>query len=200
LVATGRRPNTDDLGCDAAGVRLDGRGYIVADEHYQTSQPGVFAVGDALDDGPQFTHTSWDDHRLLFDHLMGKPTRPRKERVIPYAVFTDPQVATVGLNETSARRHGVAYELATMPFGEIARALETDTKAGLLKLLVEPRDGRILGATMVGAQVGELVHIFIPLMQTGASPRAIAEAEFVHPTYAEGVQSLVLRLPAYALS
>lgn len=199
LVATGRRPNTDDLGCEAAGVRLDERGWVVADEHYQTSQAGIFAVGDVLG-GPQFTHTSWDDHRLLFDHLMGRRSRSRHARHIPYTVFTDPQLASVGLNEASARQGGVAYELATMPFAAIARARETDARAGLMKLLFDPRADRILGVTLVGAQVGELIHIFIALMQADASPRAIADAEFVHPTFAEGVQSLVMRLHAYSLS
>src|SRR4029077_20875271 len=127
LVALGRTPNTADLGCDAAGIRLDGRGYLVADDHYRTSAAGVYAVGDVLG-GPQFTHTSWDDHRLLFDLLMKQcaTRRGRKDRLIPYTVFTDPQVATVGLNERDARARQVHYELATMPFGEISRAIEVD--------------------------------------------------------------------------
>ena len=100
LVAIGRRPNTDDLGCEAGGVHLDRRGYMVADEHYATSAPGVYAVGDVLG-GPQFTHTSWDDHRLLFALLMepSAARRARTARIIPYVVFTDRQLAAVGLNE-----------------------------------------------------------------------------------------------------
>ena len=95
LLAVGRRPNTDDLGCDQAGVNLDARGFIVADDDYRTSAKGVYAVGDVLG-GPQFTHTSWDDHRLLFDILLGASRRSRFERFIPYTAFTDPQVAAVG--------------------------------------------------------------------------------------------------------
>jgi pyruvate/2-oxoglutarate dehydrogenase complex dihydrolipoamide dehydrogenase (E3) component len=199
LVALGRRPNTDDLGCEVGGVRLDQRGYVVADEYYATSAPGVYAVGDVLG-GPQFTHTSWDDHRLLLDALM-RPgaSRRRSDRIIPYAVFTDPQLATVGLNEQEARRRGVKYEVATMPFGDVSRAIEVDETAGTMKILLDPWSEKILGASLVGAEVGELLHVFVVLMQAGAKARAIVDAEFIHPTFAEGLQALVMRLPQYTL-
>ncbi|HEX8789754.1 MAG TPA: mercuric reductase [Polyangiaceae bacterium] len=201
LVAVGRSPNTADLGCDAAGIRLDARGHIEADEYYATSAPGVYAVGDVLG-GPQFTHTSWDDHRRLFDQLTkpDAPRRKRSERIVPYCVFTDPQVAAVGLNEHTARARGVRFEMATMPFGDIARATEVDETAGTMKVLLDPSSQRILGVSLVGAEAGELLHVFIPLMQAGAPATAIVGAEFVHPTFAEGLQSLVMRLPRYALS
>jgi pyruvate/2-oxoglutarate dehydrogenase complex dihydrolipoamide dehydrogenase (E3) component len=200
LLALGRRPNTDDLGCEAGGIRLDPRGYVVADDFYATSSPGVYAVGDVLG-GPQFTHTSWDDHRLLFDLLAGRegPRRGRNERIVPYTVFTDPQLAAVGLSERAARARGVRYQAATMPFGDVARAIEVDETAGMMKVLVDPESDRILGASLVGAEAGELLHVFIVLMQAGAPARAIADAEFVHPTFAEGVQALVMRLPIHAL-
>ena len=201
LVAVGRRPNTDDLGCDAGDVKLDARGWIVADEYYQTSAPGVYAVGDVLG-GPQFTHTSWDDHRRLFDALTSPAApRPRRtDRIIPYAVFTDPQVACAGLNEQGAQARGVPYEIARMPFADIARATEVDETAGTMKLLVDPASEKILGVSMVGAEVGELLHVFLPLMQAGLTARPIVDAEFVHPTFSEGVQSLVMTLRRYALS
>lgn len=198
LVATGRRPNTDDLGCDKAGIKLDAKGFVVADDQYRTSAQGVYAVGDVLG-GPQFTHTSWDDHRLLFDILMGRSRRGRRGRFIPYTAFTDPQVAGVGLTEKEAREKGIAFETATMKFGDIARAIETDETAGLLKVLVDPGTERILGAAIVGAEAGELIHVFVALMQAGASARAIVDAEVVHPTFAEGVQSVVMKLPRFAL-
>ena len=198
LVATGRMPNTADLGCDAGGIELDDKGYVVVGDHYETSAPGVFAVGDATAQ-PQFTHVSWDDHRLLFEHLMGRPSRGRNGRVTPSTVFTDPQVARVGLTENEAKARGVAYEVATMPFGDIARAKEVDETAGVMKVLVDPKTERILGAAVVGAEAGELIHVFVVLMQAGASARAIVDAEFVHPTFAEGLQSLVMRLDRYAL-
>jgi pyruvate/2-oxoglutarate dehydrogenase complex dihydrolipoamide dehydrogenase (E3) component len=198
LVATGRRPNTDDLGCDAAGVALDGKGYVIVDDHHATRAPGIYAVGDATPQ-PQFTHTSWDDHRILFDHLLGREGRSRSSRLIPYAVFTDPQVAGVGVTEAEAKACGLRYEVATMSFGSVARALEIDEPAGFMKVLIDPATERVLGATLVGAEAGELVHVFVALMQAGAPARAIVDAEFVHPTFAEGLQTLVTRLDRYAL-
>ena len=199
VVAVGRRPNTDDLGCEAAGIRLDKNGSIVVDDRYSTSAPGVYALGDVIG-GQQFTHTSWDDHRLLFDILTGRGKRGRSGRIIPYTVFTDPQVARVGLSEREAKKQGIEYEVATMPFGSIARAIELDEKAGTMKVLLDPKTERILGAAIVGIEAGELIHIFVNLMQVGATARGIVDAQQVHPTLAEGVQSLVMRLPRYSLS
>jgi pyruvate/2-oxoglutarate dehydrogenase complex dihydrolipoamide dehydrogenase (E3) component len=198
LVAVGRRPNTDALDCDAAGVALDARGFVVVDEQYRTSAAGVYAVGDVTG-GAQFTHATWDDHRLLFEVLNGRPARARSARIIPYTAFTDPQVAGVGLTEHEARARGVPYELATMPFGSVARAVELDETAGVMRVLIDPATERVLGASLVGAEVGELIHVFVALMQAGASARAIVDAEFVHPTFSEGLQSLVMKLPRFSL-
>jgi pyruvate/2-oxoglutarate dehydrogenase complex dihydrolipoamide dehydrogenase (E3) component len=197
LVATGRRPNTDDLGCDAGGVRLDQHGFIVTSDHYETSAEGVFAVGDATG-APQFTHVAWDDHRILFDKLMGRPSRARSSRHYPYVAFTDPEVAGIGLNEKRALEQGVPYELATMPFSHIGRAIETDERSGVLKVLLDPKTERVLGACIVGERAGELIHCFAVLMEAGASARAIVDAEFAHPTFAEGVQSVVMALRRYS--
>ena len=197
LVAVGRRPNTDDLGADAAGIELDERGFVVVDDHYRTSAAGVYAVGDVTG-GPQFTHTSWDDHRILFDHLQGRGARSRANRIVPFTVFTDPQVARVGLTEKEAKARDVPYEAASMPFAHIARAIEIDEPAGVMKVLIDPATERVLGAVIVGAEAGELIHIFVALMQADASVRAIVDAEAVHPTFAEGVQSLVQRLDRYS--
>jgi pyruvate/2-oxoglutarate dehydrogenase complex dihydrolipoamide dehydrogenase (E3) component len=199
LAAVGRRPNTDDLACERGNVALDAKGFVKVDDQYRTSAKGVYAVGDVTG-GPQFTHTSWDDHRILFDLLMGRPARSRSGRVIPSVVFTDPQVASVGLNEREAKARGVRHEVARMPFGSIARALETDEMAGILKLIIDPDSERILGANVVGAEGGELIHTFAALMQAGATARAIVDVEIAHPTFAEGLQSVAMRLPRYALS
>lgn len=197
LVATGRRPNTDDLGCDAAGIRLDARGFVAIDDRYRTSAPGVYAVGDVTGE-PQFTHVAWDDHRLLFGLLTGRSQRGRGGRAYPYCAFTDPQVAGVGLNERRAREQGIPHEVATMPFERIARAIEVDERAGLLKVLVDPKTERVLGAGIVGAEAGELIHVFVALIQAQASARAIVDAEFVHPTFAEGLQTVVMSLDRFA--
>lgn len=199
LVAVGRTPNTGDLGSDAAGIALDKRGFIEVDDRYRTSVDGVYAVGDVTG-GPQFTHTSWDDHRILYEILQGNGERGRNDRLVPYSVFTDPQVARVGLSEREAKEKGIDYEVATMAFGSIARAIELDETAGKMKVLLDPETERVLGAAIVGVEAGELIHIFVTLMQAGASARAIVDAEAVHPTLAEGVQSLVMALPRYKLS
>jgi pyruvate/2-oxoglutarate dehydrogenase complex dihydrolipoamide dehydrogenase (E3) component len=181
------------------GLKVDGRGFVEVDDHYRTSAAGVYAVGDCTG-GPQFTHTSWDDHRLLFEGLMGRPGRGRKDRLVPYTAYTDPQVAGVGLTEREARQRGVRYEVASMPFGHVARAVETDETAGIMKVLLDPESERILGAFLVGAEAGELVHVFAALMMAGAPARALVDMETVHPSFAEGLQSLVMKLERYALS
>jgi pyruvate/2-oxoglutarate dehydrogenase complex dihydrolipoamide dehydrogenase (E3) component len=198
LVAVGRSPNTEDLGCDVAGITLDKRGFISVDEQYLTSAEGVYAVGDVLG-GPQFTHTSWDDHRILFDILQGNTARGRTGRLIPYCVFTDPQVARVGLSQREANEKRIPYEVATMPFSRIARAIELDEPAGILKVLLDPASERILGAAIVGVEAGELIQIFSVLMQAGGTARAIVDVQAIHPTLAEGVQSVVMNLSRYRL-
>jgi pyruvate/2-oxoglutarate dehydrogenase complex dihydrolipoamide dehydrogenase (E3) component len=198
LVALGRRPNTDELGCEKAGVRLDQRGSIPVDDHYRTSAEGVYAVGDVTP-GPQFTHASWDDHRLLFDHLMGRPSRLRSERLVPVTAFTDPQVARVGLTEKEAKEKKIDYESATLPFGHVARAIETDETAGILKVLIDPKSEKVLGAAIVGAEAGELIHVFVTAIAGGLTGRQMVDAEYVHPTFAEGIQSLLLKLKRYAI-
>jgi len=199
LLATGRRPNTDDLGCDAGGLELDAQGCLVVDERYQTSQRGVYAVGDCTP-GPQFTHVSWDDHRVVFETLLGRPARPRAQRLVPYTVFTDPQVAGVGLTADAAREHGFEVEIASLPFGNVARAIETDETAGVIQVVLDAKTERILGAFIVGMDAGELIHVFSTLMKSGATAQTIVDAEFVHPTFAEGLQTAVMRLPRYALT
>lgn len=198
LIATGRTPNTDDLGAEAAGLELDDEGAIVVDDRYRTSVDGVYAVGDVTG-GPQFTHASWDDHRILFDLLRGDDRRTRADRLVPYAVFTDPQVARVGISEREARERGVRHEAVSLPFGHVARARETGREAGVMKVLIDPETERILGASLVGAEAGELIHVFAVAMVAGAPASALVDAEMVHPTFTEGVQMVVMQLERYAL-
>jgi pyruvate/2-oxoglutarate dehydrogenase complex dihydrolipoamide dehydrogenase (E3) component len=199
LVATGRTPNTADLGCEAGNVAVDPGGHVLVDERYETSAPGVFAVGDCVP-GPQFTHVSWDDHRVLFEILSGRAARKRTERLVPTTIFTDPQVAGVGLSEQEARRRGFDIEVAVMPFGTIARAIETDETAGVIKIVLDARTERVLGASIVGVDAGELIHVLSVLMNAGGSARAIVDGELAHPTFAEGLQTALMKLPRYALS
>jgi pyruvate/2-oxoglutarate dehydrogenase complex dihydrolipoamide dehydrogenase (E3) component len=199
LVAVGRTPNTDDLDCDAAGIDTDARGFIRINDSYATTADGIYAIGDVTG-GPQFTHSSWDDHRILWDILFeGRADRDRSDRTIPYAVFTDPQVARVGLSEREAKQAGIEYELGSMPFGHVARAIEVDERAGIIKVLVDPRTDRIVGAAIVGLEAGELIHVFAVMIEAGANARALVEVEAVHPALAEGVQSALMKIERYAL-
>lgn len=197
LVAAGRTPNTDDLGCDAAGIELDQRGFIEVDPRYRTSAEEVYAVGDVTG-GPQFTHSSWDDHRILLSLLEEGGSRTRDDRLVPYAVFTDPSVGRVGISEREAKERGIEYEAATLPFGDVARAIETDETAGILKVLIDPRSERLLGAAIVGLEAAELIHVFVAMMAAGASARTLVDAEMIHPALAEGLQSVLFQLPRYS--
>jgi len=198
LVATGRQPNTGDLGCDAAGIRLDARGFVPVDDAFRTSAEGVYAIGDCTG-GPQFTHRSWDDGRLLFEILTGARAGGNEGRLVPYAMFTDPQVARVGLSEREAREKKIAVEVATLPFSHVARAIEADVPAGTMKVMIDPATERFVGVALVGAQAGELVHAFSLLMQANASARTMVDAELIHPTFSEGLQTLVMKLDRYRL-
>jgi pyruvate/2-oxoglutarate dehydrogenase complex dihydrolipoamide dehydrogenase (E3) component len=197
LVAAGRQPNTDDLGCAAAGIVCDERGAIRVDDRFRTSAEGVYAVGD-VNGGPQFTHTAWDDHRILFDLLEGRD-RSAAGRLVPYTVFTDPQVARVGISEREAAAGGLRVEVGQYEFGSIARARELDERAGIVKVLVDADSERILGAAIVGIEAGELIHILLALMRADAPARALVDAQIVHPTLAEGVQGALMNIPRYAL-
>lgn len=199
LVAVGRVPNTDDLGAEAAGIVRDDGGWIRVDDLYRTSAEGVYAVGDCTG-GPMFTHTSWDDHRILFEHLTGGTERRRGARIVPSSTFTDPQVAVVGMGEEEAREAGLDVTVATLPFGRIARAYETGRTAGVVKVVLDADAERILGAAVVGAEAAELVTVYQVLMEADAPVRALVDAQMIHPAYVEGLQSAVMTLDRWALS
>jgi pyruvate/2-oxoglutarate dehydrogenase complex dihydrolipoamide dehydrogenase (E3) component len=122
------------------------------------------------------------------------------QRLVPYTVFTDPQLKGVGLSEQTARERGFEVEVASLPFRNVARAIETDETAGVIQVVLDAKTERILGAFIVGVDAGELIHVFSTLMNSGASARTLGDAQFVHPTFAEGLQTAVLKFPRYALS
>jgi pyruvate/2-oxoglutarate dehydrogenase complex dihydrolipoamide dehydrogenase (E3) component len=199
LVATGRTPNTGDLGCDAAGIACDDDGFITVDDGWCTSAEGVYAAGDVTG-GPQFTHVAWDDHRGIYDVLTGRGAPSRGRRRVPHVTYTDPQVAGVGLTEREAKERGVSYELARLEFGKVARAIETDETAGVIRILVDPSTERILGATVVGAEAGELIHVVQALMLADAPARVFVDGQVAHPAFAEGVHTALMQLDRFALA
>jgi dihydrolipoamide dehydrogenase len=188
LVAAGRRPNTAALNAPAAGIQVSEKGSIVIDEHFKTTRPGVFAIGEAAGQ-PAFTHVSWEDHRRLLA-ILDDRSRSRDDRVLGYAAFTDPQVGRVGLSLKQAREKGLRAREARLEINSMARAIEWGHDLGFYQMVIDEESGRILGATLVGYEAGELVHVFMDLIEAGATWQVLERAQHIHPTYAENLPSL----------
>ncbi len=188
LVATGRKPNTSALNTTAAGVELDQQGYVKINDLFQTASSGVYAIGDVAKQ-PAFTHVSWEDYRRLKAILAGE-NRTRNDRVLGYAVYTEPQVGRVGLTLEAAKKKGFNACAVTLPMGHIARAIEWGHALGFYRLVVDQDTDKILGATLVGYETAELVHVFLSLMEAGASWQLLEQSVHIHPTYGEALPSL----------
>jgi pyruvate/2-oxoglutarate dehydrogenase complex dihydrolipoamide dehydrogenase (E3) component len=189
FVATGRLPNTDDLGLENIGLETS-KGIIEVDERLATPVEGIWAAGD-IRGGPMFTHTSWDDHRILLSQMAGDGSHTT-ERIVPYAIFTDPELGRVGMTEREAREAG--YEVEVMSFDmqrEKGKAREIGENKGLIKVVADASDGRILGAAVLTAEGAELVHVYVDLMNAGAPLDMLRNAVHIHPTLAEDIQSAV---------
>ena len=193
LVATGRVPNTDGLGLAAAGVRTDERGYILVDERLCTNVPGIFAVGDAKP-GPAFTHISYDDFRILRTDLVEGGDATTTDRLVPYCVFMDPQLAGVGLREEEARAQGRKVRVARMGMDHVARALEVAETRGFMKAVVDSDTDRILGFTVLGIEGGEMMGAMELAMMGGLPYTALRDAIFAHPTLMESFNNLFSRI------
>ena len=193
LVAVGRIPNTAGIGLKEAGVELDGRGYIRVNGRLETSAPDVWAVGECAG-SPQFTHIAEDDFRIIRDNLAGG-NRSTRDRLIPYCMFTDPPLAHVGLSEGEAERRGVLARVARLPMDSVLGAQATDQREGFMKALVGDSDDRILGFTMIGAGAGEVMAAVQTAILADLSYPNLANADFAHPTMAEGLSSLFSSVP-----
>ncbi len=190
LVATGRRPNTDDLGLEAAGVETDTRGFIKVNGRLETSVPGIWALGD-VKGGPAFTHISYDDYQIVYGNLWEGKNLTTQNRLVPYSVFTDPQLGRVGMTEREARATSRKLKIGKTPMAWVARAIERDETAGLMKLIVDAETDRILGAAILATEGGELVQLLGAVMLTGAPYTILKGAIYIHPTLAEGLFSLM---------
>jgi pyruvate/2-oxoglutarate dehydrogenase complex dihydrolipoamide dehydrogenase (E3) component len=189
LSAIGRIPNTEALAADAAGIRLDGRGFIEVDEYLETSVPGVYAMGD-VKGGPAFTHLSYDDYRILRANLVRHEKASTRDRIVPYTVFIDPQLGRAGLTEREARAQGRSIRVAKLPMNAVVRAIETGETRGFMKAVVDSGSGQILGCAVLGAEGGEIMSI-IQVAMLGKLPyTAMANAIFGHPLLAEGLNGL----------
>jgi pyruvate/2-oxoglutarate dehydrogenase complex dihydrolipoamide dehydrogenase (E3) component len=188
LVATGRSPNTEDLGLELAGVEITDRGYIKVNERLQTTAPGVWAIGEVAG-SPQFTHISIDDFRVVHANLTGG-NRVTTGRQVPYCLFTDPELARLGLNETEANAQGIPYRLFKVPMGTNLRARTLSETRGFVKALVEADSDRILGFTAFGVGAGETLAAVQIAMLAGLPYTALRDAVLTHPTLVEGLMSL----------
>jgi pyruvate/2-oxoglutarate dehydrogenase complex dihydrolipoamide dehydrogenase (E3) component len=189
LLAAGRKPNTDMLNLEAAGIETDKRGSIRVNDRLETSAAGVWALGD-VKGGPAFTHISYDDFRIINRNLAGDGTGSIAGRIVPYTVFMDPQLGRVGMSEKEARTAGYSVRVAKMPMTWVARALETDETRGLVKAVVDARTDRILGFTMLGMQGGEIAGA-VQIVMTAELPYTILrDGAFAHPTLMESLNNL----------
>ena len=190
LVATGRRPNTEELGLESTGVHLAREGFIKVNGQLETNVPGIWALGD-VKGGPAFTHISYNDYQVVYANLIEGKNRTIDDRLIPYAVFTDPQLGRVGLTEKEARAAGHKLKIGKIPTAWVARAIERDETAGLMKIVVDAATDRILGAAILAAEGGELVQILEFVMLAGAPYTLLKGAVYIHPTLAEGFWTLM---------
>ena len=187
LVAVGRVPNTAGIGLEESAVEVDGRGYIHVNGRLETTAPSIWALGECAG-SPQFTHISEDDFRMVRDNLAGG-NRSTRDRLVPYCMFTDPPLARVGLSEGEAERQGITVRVARLPMDSVLGAQATDQRQGFMKALVGDSD-RIVGFTMIGAASGEVMAAVQTAMLAGLSYSSLANADFAHPTMAEGLSSL----------
>ena len=194
LVATGRTPMTSGIGLDIAGVELTERGFIRVNETLQTSAPGIWAIGEVAG-SPMFTHVSLDDYRVVKSGLAAG-ARTTAGRLVPYAVFIDPEFARVGLSESDAQKEGISYRLARLPMDVVPRARTLGERTGFMKALVAADDDHILGFAMLGAQAGEVMAVVQMAMLGGLPYTALRDGILAHPTMAEGLGMLFGKVQA----
>lgn len=195
LVAAGRIPNTGGIGLDVAGVELTERGYVRVDERLQTTAPDVWAVGDCAG-SPQFTHIGFDDFRVVRDNWAGK-VHSTKGRQVPFCVFTDPEIARIGLNEKEARAQGIPYRVARLPMAAVLRTRTLSETRGFIKALVEADGERILGCTIFGVEASAILSTIQVAMLAGLPYTALRDTVFAHPTVAEGLVSIFSNVPSH---
>jgi pyruvate/2-oxoglutarate dehydrogenase complex dihydrolipoamide dehydrogenase (E3) component len=193
LVATDRPPSTESLNLEAAGVETDEHGFVKVDERLETNVPGIYALGD-VKGNPAFTHVSFDDYRVLKANLLEGGDATTSGRLVPYTVFTDPQLGRVGMSETEAREAGRDVLVAKMPMSHVARALEVDEPRGVMKAVVDAESDQILGAAVLGIEGGEVAAMLQIAMMGRLPYTALRDGIFAHPTLAESLNSLFATL------
>jgi pyruvate/2-oxoglutarate dehydrogenase complex dihydrolipoamide dehydrogenase (E3) component len=193
LIATGRIPQSDALKLDAAGIGTDEKGYIVVNDQLETTAKDIYAMGD-IKGGPAFTHISYDDYRVIAENVIGKKKATIKDRIVPYCMFIDPQLGRVGITEQEAREQGIDIKVAVIKNDSVARSIETGDIRGMMKAVVDAQTGKILGASVLAEQGGEVVTVLQVAMMGGLSYEQIMNGAFAHPTYSESLNNLFMTL------
>jgi len=196
LVAIGRRPFTEGLGLDAIGVARDKRGFVEVDTHYQTNVPGIYAIGDAIQ-GPMLAHKAEEEGVALAEMLVGQAGHVNYE-TCPGIVYTWPEVATVGKTEEQLKEAGREYRAGKFPFTANSRAICNDEKEGFVKILADAKTDRILGAHIIGAEAGDMIHAVVNVMEFGGAAEDLARSFHGHPTYNEAVREAALAVAGRA--
>jgi dihydrolipoamide dehydrogenase len=192
LIAVGRKPNTEDLNLSAAGIETDDQGNVKVNHKLKTNLDGVYALGD-VHGGPQFTHISYDDFRIIRTNLIEGGNATTDKRLVPYVVFVDPQLGRIGISETEAKEKKMKFRVAKLPMTNVARAIEMSETRGFMKVIVDD-DSKILGAAVLGVEGGELMAMFEIAMMAGMSYTVLKDAIFAHPTLAESLNNLFMAM------
>ena len=190
LLAIGRRPNTDDLGLDKAGIATDARGYIQVDDQLRTNVPGIWALGDCNGRGA-FTHTSWNDFEIVAANLLENGDRRVSERIAAYALYTDPPLGRAGMTEAEVRKSGKPALIATRAMENVSRAFEKGETKGFMKILVDRDSKQILGASCLGLSGDEVIHCILDLMYAKAPYTVMQRAMHIHPTVSELIPTMM---------
>jgi pyruvate/2-oxoglutarate dehydrogenase complex dihydrolipoamide dehydrogenase (E3) component len=190
LLAIGRRPNTDDLGLDTAGVATNSRGYIEVDDQLRTNVPGIWALGDCNGKGA-FTHTTWNDYEILAANLLDNEARRVSDRITAYALYTDPPLGRAGMTEAEVRKTGRPALIATMAMEDVSRAFEKGETKGFMKILVDKETKRILGASLLGLSGDEAIHCILDVMYAKAPYTVLQRAVHIHPTVSEFIPTML---------
>ena len=193
LLAIGRRPNTDDLGLDKAGIATDPRGYIEVDDQLRTNVPGIWALGDCNGRGA-FTHTSWNDFEIVAANLLDNDQRRVSDRITAYALYTDPPLGRAGLTEAEVRKSGRPALIATMAMEDVSRAYEKGETKGFMKILVDRETKQILGASLLGLSGDEVIHSILDVMYAKAPSTVLQRAMHIHPTVSEFIPTMLADL------
>jgi len=193
LIAIGRAPNTDMLDLEKTGVKTDDRGFIEVNDKLETNIQGIYALGD-VKGGPAFTHISYNDFTIVYRNIVKGENLNTKDRPAPYCMFTDPQLGRVGLDETEAKKQGLKVKIAKLPMAHVARASETGDTRGFMKAVVDAKTKKILGATVLGQDGGEIMTVLQMAMEGGITYDRIRYCVFAHPLYSESLNNLFMTI------